>query len=245
MKAKPFIVSAILVVANSAFGATNVLYTASSGPAANPDANSNSVNVWTTSTDASNGSEGGFFQGDSAGNGGLAGAGSSAWATYANSNKQTFSSHVFAGGALNVGQTVSMQFDNGDIDTGKSTGIQLFNGNTLLFQLYFRGGESFYEFYDNLSSGTFDQDTVAGFSKDGGTFSFKLDTATTYSATWRNASWSGTIQNLGIDSIQVYNNSAGGGSGKDVYFNNLQVVPEPSAALIAGLGSLALLRRRR
>lgn len=146
---------------------------------------------------------------------------------------------------MNVGQTISLQFDNGGIATGKSTGIQLYNGATLVFQLYFRGGESVYEYFDNLSGGTYDQDTSAGFSTDGGTFSFTLNSSTGYSASWRNVNWTGTVQNLGIDRIQVYNNSAGSGDGGNLYFNNLTVVPEPSAALLGSLGVLALLRRRR
>lgn len=246
MKLRNLIAVATICASSGAFAATNVSYTASSAPSANPDANAGSVNVWTTTATTGDGNQAGFFQGNSADNGGAAGAGSSAWATYANTNQQTFSSHTFAGGALNVGQTVSLQFDNGDIATDKSTGIQLYNGATLLFQLYVRGGQTIYEFYDNLGGGTFDQDTTAGFSKDGGTFSFTLNSSTGYSATWGNATpWTGSIQNLSIDRIQVYNNSAGSGGGNDVYFNNLTVVPEPSAALLGGLGALALLRRRR
>jgi len=220
MKLRNLIAVATICASSGAFAATNVSYTASSAPSANPDANAGSVNVWTTTATTGDGNQAG--------------------------GQETFSSHTFAGGALNVGQTVSLQFDNGDIATDKSTGIQLYNGATLLFQLYVRGGQTIYEFYDNLGGGTFDQDTTAGFSKDGGTFSFTLNSSTGYSATWGNATpWTGSIQNLSIDRIQVYNNSAGSGGGNDVYFNNLTVVPEPSAALLGGLGALALLRRRR
>jgi len=45
-----------------------------------------------------------------------------------------------------------------------------------------------------------------------------------------------------VDSIRVINSNAGG----DVVFNTpVYQVPEPSAALLGGLGLLAMLRRRR
>jgi hypothetical protein len=225
-----------------AHAATNMSYSASATPSANPDGNGGTINVWTTTRTTGDDSLAGFFQGNSADNGGGAGAGSSAWAMYANSNQEAFASHTFAGGALNSGQTVSLNFDHGSIATSKSTGIQLFNGTTLLFQLFFKGGESNYWFSD---AGGIDQSTGAGFTLDGGTFSFKLNSATSYSATWRSASWSGTIANLAIDRIQVYNNSAGSGAGSDVYFNNLTVIPEPTGALLGVVCVMGLLRRRR
>lgn len=250
MKLKNLIVLATLASSN-AFAATNVFYTASDDPKNNPDANSGTVNVWNTFATTGDTNQAGFFQGDSAVNGGGAGAGSSAWATYANNSQETYSSHSFVGGSLLASQTVSLQFDNGDIASGKSTGIQLYNGATLLFQFYFQGGQSNFEYYDNL--GGFNQGTSADFTKNGGTFAFSLNSNTGYSASWinadgdsnHNAAWTGSIQNLGIDRIQVYNNSAGGGNGSNVYFNNLTVVPEPSAVLLGGLGVLALMRRRR
>ena len=164
---------------------------------------------------------------------------------YANSGNEAFASHTYAGGALSLGQTTSIEFDNGFIDAGKSTGIQLFSGATLIFQFYFRGDEANYEFYD---AGGFDQDTTENFSLDGGIFSFSLTGDTSYTASYRSASWSGSIASVStnpIDRLQVYNNSAGSGAARNVYFNNLSVVPEPINALSGGILAAGILRRRR
>ena len=240
MKPQLITASVLLALAAHASAASVASYSATAAPNSNPDG-TGSTNVWTTSTIGANA---GFFLGNSGsnGDGNGAGAGTSAWAMYANSNDQAFSSHTFAGGALVAGQTVGIDFDNGYFDSTKSAGIQLRSGSTVLFSLYFRGGQSFYEYLD---AGGLDIDTTKGFSDDGAAFSFTLNSSTTYTASYGSASWSGTIANLAVDNIQIYNNSAGGGSTRDVYFNNLTIIPEPSAALLGGFGALALLRRRR
>lgn len=221
-------------------GAATVNYVASSSPDAALDANANTVNVWTTSTSGS----GGFFSGNSGGNGdgSGAGAGNPAWAMWANSGGQAFAQYNFESSALSVGQTVGLNFDNGYINGGSSTGIQLRSGGTVLFSIYFRGGQSFYEYLD---SGGSDIDTTRGFSDDGAAFSFTLNSATSYSASYGSASWSGTISNSAVDNIRVFNNNAGSGGQFDVYFNNLTVVPEPGAAALGLIGAALLLRRRR
>lgn len=51
----------------------------------------------------------------------------------------------------------------------------------------------------------------------------------------------------GIDNFQFYVSGAGGDPGGNLYFNNLQIIPEPGTALllIGGLGLLAACRRRQ
>lgn len=242
MKLKKQLVSGLVLLSliAPAYSASTVSYSATDSPSASPDG-TGAINVWTTSTLGPNA---GFFQGNSGsnGDGNGAGAGASAWAMFANSNDQAFAAHTFAGGALSLGQTVGLNFDNGFFDSTKSAGIQLRNGNTVLFSLYFRGGQAFYEYLD---SGVTDADTTRGFSDDGAAFSFTLNTATTYSASYGAANWTGTIANAAVDNIQVYNNSAGSGATRDVYFNNLSVIPEPASAMLGLVGSVLLLRRRR
>ncbi len=230
----------LLALAAHAHAAATVAYSATASPSLSPDG-SGSTNVWNTSILGSNA---GFFLGDSGsnGDGNGAGAGTSAWAMFANNNDQAFSNHTFVGGALTNGQTVGLNFDNGFFDSTKSAGIQLRSGSTVLFSLYFRGGQSFYEYLD---AGGTDIDTTRGFSDDGAAFSFTLNSATTYSASYGSANWSGTITSSAVDNIQVFNNSAGSGSTRDVYFNNLTVVPEPASAALGLIGSVLLLRRRR
>lgn len=221
-------------------GAATVNYVASNSPSASPDANTNTVNVWTTTSSGS----AGFFSGNSGGNGdgNGAGAGNPAWAMWANGGGQSFAQYDFQSSALAVSQTLGLNFDNGYINNGSSVGIQLRSGTTLVFSLYFRGGQSFYEYLD---AGGSDIDTTRGFSDDGAAFSFTLNSATTYSASYGAASWSGTIANTAIDNIRVFNNNAGSGGQFDVYFNNLTVVPEPGAAALGLVGTALLLRRRR
>lgn len=235
------LLSLILSIAalSSANAATNITYSASASPDANPDGNSGSVNVWTTS----NTGVSGFFLGNSANNAGgsAAGAGTSAWAVYAQSLSNAFATHTFSGGALAVGQTVSLDFDNGWLVDFAVVGIKLRNGSTDLMTFSFTGGQSNYARTD--AGGT--ASTTEGFTGNGGTFSFTLNSATSYSSSFRSASWSGSISNLAVDNIQVFNIGAGTGANHDVFFNNLTVVPEPSSAALGLIGTLALLRRRR
>ncbi len=235
MKSKIQLIALSVFLSLTSHAATVVSYTAIASPSANPDGNdgTNNVNVWTTSTIGANA---GFFQGT--GN-----IGPNSWGTFANSDSESFATHSFLGGNLGIGQTVSLNFENGSIASGKSTGIQLRNGTTLVFAFYFRGGQSVYEYFSN---GVFDQDTTEGFSADGGTFSFTLGNSNSFSASYRSASWNGTVSGTPIDNILVYNNSAGAGSGADVFFNNLSVIPEPTtSALVVGAMALTMVLRRR
>ena len=139
MKFKTHLVAGFLLlgIVSHAHAAATVSYSATAKPDDNPDG-TGAVDVWSTSVIGTNA---GFFLGNSAGNGdgNGAGAGTSAWAMYANSNDQAFSTHTFAGGALTIDQTVGLNFDNGYFDDTKSAGIQIRNGSTVLFALYFRG----------------------------------------------------------------------------------------------------------
>lgn len=58
-----------------------------------------------------------------------------------------------------------------------------------------------------------------------------------------------TFGTVDIDNFGFANAFGVGSSGREAYFTNgslaIVVIPEPSAALLGGLGLLALLRRRR
>lgn len=241
------LISAISLLAlGSSYAATPASYTASSNPSEDPDANGDTINVWSTVFTGSAGS----FLGNSAGNAGGtsgAGAGNPAWALFANSGDSAFANHTFAGGALTIGQTVSLAFDNGFIDTGGRVGINLLDSSDAsLLSFFFLGGESFYQYTD--SSGT--TNTATGFTGDGGVFSFTLGASNGYSAGFdafsaTDSVFAGTLASSDVAKIQVFNDDAGSGSDFDVYFNDLTVVPEPSTALLGAIGSLLLLRRRR
>jgi hypothetical protein len=207
----------------------------------------------------SNNSNGGFFVGNSNNNGGGTGPGinvaSEAFGLYANSGVQTTAYRPLIG-TLGLGQTLSLDFDNGWIDTGGSAGFYFANAsNTARFTFYFSGGDSQYRFVDG--SGT--HGTGLGFTEGGLRASFTLDTPTSYTfevsqlASSSSFTHSGTIAASDISRFVFFNNNAGGGSQRDVYVNNLQAIeaiPEPvfyqmSALLAFGSIGFYRLRRRR
>ena len=254
-------------LATPAFASTNVSYTATADPNTAPDgvdSNGNAVDVWTfghagSDTGATAPNNYGSFLGNSGANGGGsgAGAGTSAWGLYANrdytgatnSGNEANIGYTFAGGMLTLGQSVSIAFDGGYVDTGNQYGLRLFNSSGFALSLSFVGGDSAYRYYDNATSGN---SAGFGYTPDGFTFKYTQLTLTTYSAvvtqgTATLGSWTGTV-NSAPTFIQVYDSSAGSGSNYDVYANNLQIVPEPgSLTLCGGLGAvlLGLARRRR
>ena len=247
---------AILLTAaalNCAWAADNVSYTATDDPNLNPDGIATPggpADVWSVAFTSVDPSMNGSFLGDSGTNGGAgagtAGAGTSAWALYANTGNIVTATHIFDGGALTIGQTVSMQLDTGFLDGGASPGSAglrlLGSGGAFRFALSFIGGDSDYRYYDDATSGT----AVHGFTDAGFTFSFTLTSATTYTASVTGGStWSGSVA-AGVEQIQFYNEHTGTGDADNVFANNLAVVPEPSsvALLAAGIGVLLALRRR-
>lgn len=232
--------AALLVGGAASSRAAVFTFSASASPGSNPDANAGAVNAWVTSHSTTNTSQAGDFIGNSASNGGAAGAGTSAWAMYANNGQTARSTATVAtlvGSNLTLtNQFVSLDFDNGFIDSGNQVGINFLNGsgvNQLTFR--FVGGASFYEVQD--STGT--HATTQGFTRDGFNVSLTLNAGSgAYTLKAGSATISGVLQtavsNLG--GVQVYNANAGGGSDRDLYFNNLVIstsVPEASPLLAA------------
>jgi hypothetical protein len=254
---------ALVAISSWANAATPVSYSASADPALNPDANGNTVDVWSFSHSGGGTSPNdyGSFLGNSGANGGGsgAGAGTSAWALYAGhsyagatGDNEADINHTFDGGPLTIGQTVSINFDgafadaaSGGVSAGEY-GIRLFGPSGFVLALVFAGGDT-YRYYDAAASGT---PAGFGYSPNGFNFAFTLTGTTTYSAavvdtTGTIGSWSGTISGS-PDFIQVYNKSAGTGGNYDVFANNLAIVPEPSSsAFIASGAALLFLARRR
>ena len=121
--------------------------------------------------------------------------------------------------------------------------MSLTSGGTPVLAVKFVGGDpdGVYRYDD---AGGVDQNTGQGFQYQTlAPLVIKLDSATTYSASYNGTPWSGTYLGV-IDGIRVFNDRAADGS--DVYFNNLAVaVPEPSAVAMAMLAGLFLAPRRR
>lgn len=228
-----------------------VLFSATSGPGGNPDANGN-TNLWTVSQQNS---PSGDFIGNSsnnAGGGSGAGAGSSAWAIWANSGGSiTFTSQSFStflGRSLNqAGDNVSIDFDNGWVEAGGSVGIRLLSGNSTAAEFKFANGVGNYQLIDSTTTQTF------GFTGNGFNLKFTLtDSSGGYGLVANGNSYSGRdlASNLNaISSIEVYNINAGEGANRDFYFNNLRIeaVPEPTSLSLLGLTALAAITgyRRR
>jgi hypothetical protein len=250
-------------VVGLASASNNFSYTATDTPGNTPDGmdqSSSPVNVWsmqfTPGTGAGAG-QGAYF-GTSFGGETLSGW--QIWSSPGSSpggpgvSGSVDATDLFAGGALSIGQTVSLNFEMRATDLGTDVGISLLNGsgNAVTFGIF--GGEP-NGANPYTGNGYFYSDAGSTYASAGGmgyqyqsefNIAFTVTGAGTYSAVAGSDSWSGTYSGslLGID---VFNHAAGNGS--DVAFNNLTVgaVPEPSAWAMSAVGGLMLLgfRRRR
>ena len=205
--------------------------------------------AWNLTNNNNNGTTlfSGYFLGDStAGSGNINGTGGTSFAMYANPNGAfAVASRAFGGGALTLGQTFSIQLAVNFRNGGK--GINLLSGTTQVFNFNV-GGDDY-----NYKTGT--SSTVStGYAYSATsifTISYNQTTATAGMFTISRAGdapISQTFTASGVTSFQLYNSNTGdGGAQNNLYFNNLSVVPEPSAiALVAvGLTGLVVARRRR
>ena len=147
-----------------------------------------------------------------------------------------------------MGEQFRLKLDNGYIDTGGKVGFGLRNSlGEDRFEFYFVGGESKYTL--NIADDVF---TLHGFTSAGMSLQFTLTGADTFTLNINydkfsplTETFSGTLQGTpgsGIDGFRLFNSGAGNG-GKNVFFNNVQVVPEPSSLILLGVAGLAMMRR--
>jgi hypothetical protein len=185
----------------------------------------------------------GFYIGSSTNNGGGDVPGidvnGQSWGIYANNGNYAAAYRSFASGPLQVGQTLSLSMDNGYIDSGGPyVGFVLRNGDATAgpldyvtgarFQFVFFGGNSDYQIYDNAGQ----QDSGIFFTDTGLRFVFTLTTADAYSLQVINNStgmtnfFSGTLSGTagsGINSVALFNFSAGTSPYCDCFFNSLKI----------------------
>lgn len=203
---------------------------------------------WTLSP-ITNLSQRGFFVGNSAGNDGgdpggngdINTTGSKAWGIYANSGQTADVIRQFYG-ALHIGDTFTVDFDNGWINSGNSVGLGLRDaGNTNRFEFYFAGGDSVYRINDNSSAS---RSTGIGWTGQGLRLAFTLTGTNTYSLTVSGVgtdgpgglpttitgTLTGTV-NSAIDRFRFWNYSAGSGSQYDAFFNSLSVTCSNAPAI--------------
>jgi autotransporter-associated beta strand protein len=125
--------------------------------------------------------------------------------------------------ALTSGATVSIDFDNGNVDSGSKVGFSLqTSGGADVLQFYFLGGQSNYKYNDGA-----EQDTGVAFQRTGLRVQFVLLSGTGYklivtpcggAATTFTGTYSGTIAQL-----KLFNQNTTGGNDKNIYFNNFLV----------------------
>lgn len=216
---------AVFVTAH-AQAATVASYTPTNDPNLSPDAVdqlSNPVDLWTCAINSGAGS----FS-DNA----------TYWGLWSDSAQATATT-TFAGGALDVGQTVSLGFYN--IYINDQIGLDLLSGGTSVFSLYFHTGGSDYQYWDNGGV----KDTGVGWTYESYTpFTFTLTGADTYSATYGSQSWSGTLGNGGGDvtGLDWYSN-AQSPTTSNVQIDDYSItgVPEPGQVALMTFGGAILI----
>lgn len=163
----------------------------------------------------------------------------------------------FAGGALNTGQSFSIDWRNNSIASGRTITLSLRRSDgSEAFGFRFLGGGTNYEIKGDGTWFVEDSGT-SGYQNTAINLNFQLVTADTYifTATRKSDNFQmlqtgtytlGGTSGLGLTHFEVYNDARVAGS-SDLNLNSITVVPEPSSAALLGLGlaGLAMLRRRR
>lgn len=235
--------------------------------------------AWVLSgTTSGNTSFNGAFVGDSNTNGSSGGpginTGGRAWGLYGNSQNiqnavRPFTADSNGATALTVGQTLTFQIDNGNINSradnnggngsgpnsAGSVGVSLQTSTGAnRFELFFGGGSNGYSINDSTSNNV---NTGLGFTDGGLSVSFTLVTSSTYSVTitrlaggtpvTRQATLIGSPATADISQIRFFNFSAGSGNAANAYANSISIT-KPVISITSGiptaygsqLGSLAV-----
>jgi hypothetical protein len=276
MKKAVLILISLIGAAGMASASNDFSYTATASPGSTPDGadafNGNApVNVWTEAFYAGglngagdSGADGsGVYFGNPDGSGGIGGSSENSWQAYSYQNDGTAlggsvnSYNTFAGGALAIGQTVSINFVMRATDPAGNgfpagqVGVTLLNGSgttangqptSPAISFYVFGGGDGEYYYTDAATTAGNPGPMTYQYQNAFNIAFTVTGAGTYSAVAGSDSWSGTF-NGSLTGIDVFNDA--GGNGSDVGFNNLTVVPEPGTIAMAGIGLALLLGSRR
>jgi hypothetical protein len=221
-------------------------YTATGSPGNTPDGvdqSNNPVNVWGliltpggTNDNNDSGADGeGVYYGNPDGSGGIGGSSGNSWQEYSYQNDgvglggSVDATNQFSGGALTVGQTVSINFVMRATDPATDglppgeVGVSLLNGSSDAITFYIYGGGPGYYLYTDAGSTAADAGPMTYQYQTAFNIAFTVPGPNTYTAVAGSDSWSGTF-NGSLTGIDVFNHA--GGNGSDVGFNNLTVAPE-------------------
>lgn len=258
MKNINLMIVVVAMCAGTSFGATAALYTASNGPLQNPDGNGNTVDVWSFfNSNGSWGGDGFFDKNGSFGDAGLA----TPWQIYnfgtsgdGGAGTYVQADHTFVGGALKIGQSVSLTLANQSLHNDGSIGFELLDAGTTsglqIIRFGWNGADSNY-FIDAPGGSGFTLSSSPVQSDDVYTVTITITGAGTFNLTTSGMAGGDTNYNGTYDTsdggaltARVYAYQSGGES--DVTFNSLTITPEPTSAMLslACLGGLTLLRRR-
>jgi hypothetical protein len=213
--------------------------------------------AWTLQ--AAGGSFGGHFIGSSSDNaGGSSGnintSGNKSWGMYANTSNITDAIRPFTGNLTPTVQSFVIDMDNGFIDSSGSPqpteGFALRNSaHTDRLNWFFQGGQSFYQYVDSTGTHT----TSIGFTGNGmhivvtltGTDTYQMQVTPSGGGT---STFSGTLADgagTGVSEVRLYDSNGGSGSNSNLYFNSMQITPEPGSIALLGLAAPLLMRRAR
>ena len=241
MKKALLILTSVIGAVSLASASDNFSYTATAAPGSTPDGtdqNTNPVNIWTVVTTA--GGTNGLGDSGADGSGVYFGAPfggglGNVWQEYSYQNDgvalggSVDSYNTFAGGALTVGQTVSINFEMRATDPAANgypagqVGVSLMNDTNTAIKFYIFGGGPGWYFYTDAGTNGADAGPMTYRYQSPFNIAFTITGTNTYIAAAGSDSWSGTF-NGSLTGIDVFNHA--GGNGSDVGFNNLSVAPE-------------------
>jgi hypothetical protein len=253
MKRIALILIGVISLVRLATASNTISYTATAAPGALPsdgvDQNNNAVSVWTLGQEA--GVTNGGISGDYFGTA-FSGETLSGWQIWtspsglpAGDGGWIQATNTFPGGALTVGQTISINFEMRAADAGRDVGVSLLNSSTNAITFGIYGGEPNAGF-PYPGNGYFYNDAGSTDVSAGGmsyqyqsefNISFSITGPNTYTAVAGSDKWSGTFVGP-LVGIEVFNDGAGNGS--DVAFNNLTIAPSLSINNISPNDSTAL-----
>jgi aryl-phospho-beta-D-glucosidase BglC (GH1 family) len=223
-----------------ASASTDFSYTATAPPGDMPDGvnqNGTAVDVWTvTLTPGIDGNQNGD-NGSGVYFGETFDSFTNGWEEYSFQNTGTGqggsvdSVNTFAGGALSIGQSVSINFDMrgtdpvaGSLPAGR-VGVSLLNGSIPALSFYIYGGGPGNYFYTDADSTAASAGSMQYQYQSPFNIKFTVTSGTTYSAVAGSDAWNGTFSGP-LTGIDVFNHA--GGNESDVGFNNLAVAGAPT-----------------